>query len=139
MGNCLVAEEKVIRVMEPGGKILEYQPPINVQQVLSNFSSHALSDSFSSFCHLRHDAKLLSGKLYYLVPLPSPSKKGKKKVWFSNPEVYNNDDQENPGGVVRIKLIISKQELQELLEKGGVSAKDMVSQIQSKQNTSDVN
>ncbi|KAE8666304.1 fus3-complementing family protein [Hibiscus syriacus] len=138
MGNCLVAEEKVIRVMEPDGKILEYQPPINVQQVLSNFSGHALSDSFSGFQHLRPDAKLLSGQLYYLVPLPSPSKKGKKKVRFSNPEVNNDDDQGKPG-VVRIKLIISKQELQELLEKGGVSAKDMVSQIQSKQNTSDVN
>ncbi|KAE8673035.1 fus3-complementing family protein [Hibiscus syriacus] len=139
MGNCLVAEDKVIRIMEPGGKILEYQPPINVQQVLSNFSGHALSDSFSSFCHLRRDTKLLSGQLYYLVPLPSPSKKGKKKVRYSNPEVNNDDDQGNPGGVVRIKLIISKQELQELLDKGGVSAKDMVSQIQSKQNTSDVN
>ncbi|GMI71053.1 hypothetical protein like AT3G10120 [Hibiscus trionum] len=138
MGNCLAAEDKVIRVMQPDGKIFEYQAPINVQQVLSDFSGHALSDSFSGFHHLRPDAKLLSGQLYYLVPLPSPSKKGrKKKVRFSDPEV-NDDSQGNPG-VVRIKLIISKQELQELLQRGGVSAEDMVSQIQSKQqNTSDV-
>ncbi|KAK8553955.1 hypothetical protein V6N13_072878 [Hibiscus sabdariffa] len=118
MGNCLVVEEKVIRVMEPDGKILEYQAPINVQQVLSNFSGHALSNSFFGFHHLGPDAKLHSGQLYYLVPLPSPSNKGKKKkerARFSNPEV-NDDGQGNPG-VVRIKLIISKQELQELLQK----------------------
>ncbi|KAB2066279.1 hypothetical protein ERO13_A09G139400v2 [Gossypium hirsutum] len=121
MGNCLVVEEKVIRIMEPDGKILEYQAPVKVEQVLSNFSGHALSDSFSGFHHLQPDAKLISGQLYYLIPLPSPSKKGKKKkVRFSNPEV--NDDQVRSPNVVRIKLIISKQELQELLQNGGVSA-----------------
>ena len=136
MGNCLVLEEKVIRVMKTDGKILEYQAPIKVQQVLSDFSSHALSDSFSGFQHLRPDAKLLPGQLYYLIPVPSPSQKNKKKkVRFSNPEV--NDEQGSPG-VVRIKLIISKQELQELLQEGGVSVHDMVSQIQSKQSTNGI-
>ncbi|XVF07664.1 hypothetical protein REPUB_Repub06bG0159200 [Reevesia pubescens] len=131
MGNCLVLEEKVIRVMKTDGKILEYQAPIKVQQVLSDFSGHAISDSFSGFQHLQQDAKLLSGQLYYLIPVPSPSQKSKKKkVRFSNPEV--NDEQGSPS-VVRIKLIISKQELQELLQKG-VSVHDMVSQKnQSKQ------
>ncbi|XWS56002.1 hypothetical protein CRYUN_Cryun09bG0049000 [Craigia yunnanensis] len=135
MGNCLVLEEKVIRVMKTDGKILECQAPIIVQQVLSDFSGYALSDSFSGFQHLRADAKLLPGQLYYLIPVPSPSQKSKKKkVRFSNPEV--NDEQGN-AGVVRIKLIISKQELQELFQKG-VSVQDMVSQIQSKQSTNGI-
>ncbi|XVF76197.1 hypothetical protein PTKIN_Ptkin13bG0247500 [Pterospermum kingtungense] len=131
MGNCLVLEQKVITVMKTDGKILEYQAPIKVQQVLSDFSDHAISDSFSGSQHLRPDAKLHPGQLYYLIPVPSPSQKSKKKrVRFSNPEV--NDDQ-GSAGVVRIKLIISKQELQELLQKGGGSVQDMVSQIQSKE------
>ncbi|XWS43414.1 hypothetical protein CRYUN_Cryun16bG0101600 [Craigia yunnanensis] len=140
MGNCLVLEEKVIRVMKTDGKILEYQAPIKVQQVLSDFFGHALSDSFSGCQHLQPDAKLLSGHLYYLRSVSSPSQKSKKKkVRFSNAEV---NDELVSLGVVRIKLIISKQELQELLQKG-VSAHDMVSQIQSKQSkngidTSDV-
>ncbi|XVE96421.1 hypothetical protein REPUB_Repub02eG0220400 [Reevesia pubescens] len=136
MGNCLVMEEKVIRVMKTDGKILEYQAPTKVQQVLSDFSGHAISDSFSGSQHLQPDAKLLPGQLYYIIPVPSPSKKSKKKkVRFSNPEV--NDEQGHPG-VVRIKLIISKQELQELLQKEGVSVHDMVSQIQSKQSTNGI-
>ncbi|KAK8600485.1 hypothetical protein V6N13_059737 [Hibiscus sabdariffa] len=110
MGNWLVVEEKVIRVMEPDGRILEYEAPISAQQVLSNFSGHALSDSLTGFHRLPADAKLLSGQLYYLVPLPTPSKKSKKKV-------------------------VSKQEVQELLQ---VSAQDMVSQIQSKQSTNQI-
>ncbi|XP_021289859.1 uncharacterized protein LOC110420810 [Herrania umbratica] len=135
MGNCLVLDQKIIKVMKTDGKILEYQAPIKVQQVLSDFSGHALSDSFSGFQHLRPDAKLLRGQLYYLVPVPSPPQKGeKKKVRFSNPEV--NDEQGSAGaGVVRIKLIISKQELHELLQKEKVSIHDMISQIQSKEST----
>ncbi|KAE8726666.1 hypothetical protein F3Y22_tig00006570pilonHSYRG00159 [Hibiscus syriacus] len=137
MGNCIVREERVIRVMKTDGKILEYQPPIKVHQVLSDFSGHALSDSFAGFQHLQLDAKLLPGLLYYLIPLPSPSQKSKKKkVRFSNiPEV--NDEQGRSPGVVRIKLIISKKELQDLVQKG-VSLHDMASQLQSKQSTNGV-
>ncbi|XWS66669.1 hypothetical protein CRYUN_Cryun05aG0220500 [Craigia yunnanensis] len=135
MGNCLVLEEKVISVMKTDGKMLEYQAHIKVQQLLSDFSGHALSDSFSGFQHLQPDAKLLPGQLYYLIPVPSPSQKSKKKkVRFSNPEV---NDEQRSAGAVRIKLIISKQELHELLQKG-VSVQDMVSQIQSKQSTNGI-
>ncbi|OMO82231.1 hypothetical protein CCACVL1_12015 [Corchorus capsularis] len=105
MGNCLVLEDKVIKVMKTDG-----------------------------LQHLRPDAKLLGGQLYYLIPIPSPSQKSKKKkVRFSDPEV--TDEQGSPAGVVRIKLVISKQELQELLQKEGVSVRDVVSQIQSKEST----
>ncbi|XP_017976712.1 PREDICTED: uncharacterized protein LOC18598244 [Theobroma cacao] len=136
MGNCLVLDLKIIKVMKTDGKILEYQAPIKVQQVLSDFSGHALSDSFSGLQHLRPDAKLLRGQLYYLVPVPSPHQKAeKKKVRFSTPEV---NDEQGSAGVVRIKLIISKQELQELLQKERVSVHDMISQIQSKESTKGV-
>ncbi|XVE61482.1 hypothetical protein DITRI_Ditri06bG0043900 [Diplodiscus trichospermus] len=139
MGNCLVLEEKVIRVMKNDGKILDYRSPIRVQQVLSDFSGHVLSaDSFSSGFqqHLQPDAKLLSGHLYYLIPLPSPSPKSKKKkVRFSNPEVNDDDHHGRSPGVQRIKLIISKQELRELLQREGISVHDTVSQTQSKQST----
>ncbi|KAK8540106.1 hypothetical protein V6N13_048804 [Hibiscus sabdariffa] len=129
MGNCLVLEDRVIRVMKTDGKILEYQAPIKVEQVLLDFSGHALSDSFTGYQHLQQDEKLLPGLLYYLIPIPSPSKTSKrKKVRFTN-----IPDEQGSTGVVRIKLIISKKELQELVQKG-VSAHDM----QSKQNTNGV-
>ncbi|KAJ4705247.1 hypothetical protein OWV82_022049 [Melia azedarach] len=130
MGNCLVLEEKVIKVMKTDGKILEYKSPIKVQEVLAEFSGHAISDSFPEIRYLRPDFKLLGGNLYFLVPVPLPSPKveKKKKVRFSDQEVGGGGKE---AGVVRIKLVISKQELENLLQKGGVSVQDMVSKIQS--------
>ncbi|KAJ9184484.1 hypothetical protein P3X46_004204 [Hevea brasiliensis] len=129
MGNCLVLQEKLIKVMKPDGKILEYKAPIRVQQVLSDFSGHAISDSLQAFQHLLPDTKLLGGNLYYLVPLPLPSPKAKKKVRFSIPE----DEDKKENRVVRIKLVISKQELQEMLQTEGVSVDSMISQLQDQQ------
>ena len=136
MGNCLVLEEKVIKVMKTDGKILEYNQPIRVQDVLAEFSGHAISDSLPEIRHLRPDFKLVGGNLYFLVPVPLPSQKvQKKKVRFSDEEAGAGAKER--GGVVRIKLVISKQELEELLQKQGVSVKDMVSRIQSKQSADD--
>lgn len=128
MGNCLVLHDKVIKIMKRDGKVLEYKAPIKVQQVLSDFSGHAISDSLQGFQHHPPDTKLLGGKLHYLVPLPLSSPQAKKKVRFSIPE--DEDKKEN---IVRIKLVISKKELQEMLQKEGVSVDSMVSQILDQQ------
>ncbi|XP_050228613.1 uncharacterized protein LOC126677852 [Mercurialis annua] len=129
MGNCIVLQEKVIKVIKSDGKILEYKAPIKVQQVLSDFSGHAISNSLQDLQHLLPETKLHGGSFYYLVPLPLPSVQAKKKVRFSIPE----EEHKQETGVVRIKLVISKQELQEILQKGGVSVNNMVSQLQSQQ------
>ncbi|KAJ8754784.1 hypothetical protein K2173_012173 [Erythroxylum novogranatense] len=125
MGNCLVLQENVIRVMKPDGKILEYKAPIIVQQVLSDFSGHAVSGSLQSLQHLPPETKLLGGQLYHLVPVGIPSPQIKKKVRFSIPEKEDEGSK-----VVRIKLVIGKKELQEMLKQGGVSVGDMISQLQ---------
>ncbi|CAI0391845.1 unnamed protein product [Linum tenue] len=162
MGNCMVVEEKVVKVMRPDGKILEYTSPTIVQQVMSDFPGQFVCDhSYSSLQqqqqqqNLLPEAKLVGGRLYYLVPLPppvpaSPEKlvvKQKKKVRFAVPEGGEKESSQNKkveehhhdesdvkgGGVVRIKLVITKQELEELLKKGGVSVGDMVSHLQDQQ------
>uniref|UniRef100_A0A5B6ZBW8 Uncharacterized protein n=1 Tax=Davidia involucrata TaxID=16924 RepID=A0A5B6ZBW8_DAVIN len=133
MGNCLVLQEKAIKVLKTDGKVLEYKAPIKVHQLLSEFAGHAISDTIPVFRHLRPDTELLGGHLYYLLPLPvlvPPPESDKKMLRFSNPQL-------EPGqgtGVVRIKLVISKQELEVMLRKGGVSIDDLVSQLQNKQN-----
>ncbi|KAF3441652.1 hypothetical protein FNV43_RR15567 [Rhamnella rubrinervis] len=140
MGNCLVVREKVIKIMKPDGKILEYRAPMKVYQVLTDFSGHAISETASLMKHLRPETKLVGGHLYYLVSLPLPSKGAakKKKVRFSDPEVKEEEEEAaddyqqesnktTTSSVVRIKLVISKQELQKMLRKGGVSVGDMVS------------
>lgn len=132
----MVVEEKVIKVMKTDGKILEYRAPIKVHEILSEFSGHAISDSLPEIRRLGSDLKLLGGNLYYLVPVPlvaaSKNKAEKKRVRFTEP-AETQDDGGQIGKVVRVKLVISKQELEKLLQKEGVSVEDMVSLSKIKQ------
>ncbi|KAL3825764.1 hypothetical protein ACJIZ3_021793 [Penstemon smallii] len=135
MGNCLVLQEKVVRVMKTDGKILVYKTPIKVHQVLSEFTHHAISDKFRVVRHLHPNTELLRGRLYYLLPLPvAPTpiknKKKKKTVRFSDDVL--EEEARKVTGVVRIKLVISKQELQAILRdaRAGGSVDDMISQAQ---------
>ncbi|MED6159235.1 hypothetical protein PIB30_040439 [Stylosanthes scabra] len=148
MGNCLVLHgSNMVRVMKSDGKILEYKPPIKVHQVLAQFSGHnAISKSLQQIHHLHPNTKLLKGQMFYLVPV-SPSQKSssrkKKKVTFAEQEVVvmeekgamensnTNDDDDNNNnnnnnGVVRIKVVISKQKLQDMMmmKKGEVISVD---------------
>uniref|UniRef100_A0A5B6ZAP8 Uncharacterized protein n=1 Tax=Davidia involucrata TaxID=16924 RepID=A0A5B6ZAP8_DAVIN len=135
MGNCLVLQEKVIKVMKTDGKVLEYRAPMKVHQVLSEFSGHEISDTLPVVRHLRPETELFGGHLYYLLPLPVPPPEfDKKMLRFSNPVV----EAEQGSGVVRIKLVISKQELEVMLRKGGVSIDHIVPQLQKKQGTNGV-
>ncbi|CAN1134095.1 hypothetical protein LINPERPRIM_LOCUS16303 [Linum perenne] len=119
--------------MRPDGKILEYTTPIHVNQILSDFPGQFSAVVSASVNHhhqqqpLLPDSKLLGGHLYCLVPPQLVVKKTKKKVRFSIPEEQSKKDDEEAGRVVRIKLVISKSELEELLRRGGVSVSDMVS------------
>ncbi|KAI3447463.1 hypothetical protein Pfo_004128 [Paulownia fortunei] len=135
MGNCLVLQEKVVRVMKTDGKILEYKSPIKVHQVLSEFSHHAISDKLPVVKHLHPNAEMLQGHLYYLLPLPVPPppiKKKKKAVHFSDDVL---EDAGQATGVVRIKLVISKQELQAMLSTGGISVADVISKVWKEEST----
>ncbi|KAG2729428.1 hypothetical protein I3843_01G244200 [Carya illinoinensis] len=130
MGNSFVLQTKAIKIMKTDGKVLRYKAPMKVQQVLSEFPGHAISDTLPVLRHLKPETKLLRDHVYHLVPLPLPSPKvgKKKKVRFANPE----GEEVQESGVVRIKLIITKKELLEILEKGVDSVGEKVSQLQSK-------
>ncbi|CAA3027098.1 Hypothetical predicted protein [Olea europaea subsp. europaea] len=125
MGNCLALQAKVIKVIKTDGKILEYKAPLEVHQVLSEFSHHAISDKLPVAQYMNPNAKMLGGQLYYLLPLPvapAPRMKKKKTVRFAD----SVEEARESTGVVRIKLVISKQDLQAMLGKGGVSVDDIV-------------
>ncbi|KAA8516722.1 hypothetical protein F0562_016772 [Nyssa sinensis] len=131
----LLDQEKVIKVMKTDGKILEYKAPMKVHQLLSEFSGHAISDALPVVQHLRTEAELLGGQLYYLLPLPVPPPEfNKKMLRFSNSVVEG----EEGSRVVRIKLVVSKQELEVMLRKGEVSIDDMISQLQKEKDMNGV-
>ncbi|KAL8526371.1 hypothetical protein ACS0TY_015548 [Phlomoides rotata] len=115
--------------MKTDGKIIEYKAPIKVHQVLSDFSHHALSDKLPVVKHLHPNTEMLQGHLYYLLPLPvapQPIEKRKKKTVRFSEDIVEQEERRT-SGVVRIKLVITKQELQAMLGKEGVSVEDMLS------------
>ncbi|KAG8376726.1 hypothetical protein BUALT_Bualt09G0093800 [Buddleja alternifolia] len=138
MGNCIVHQTKLVKVMKTDGKILEYKSPIKVHQILSEFSHHAVSDELPVVKHMHPNDEMLRGHLYYLLPLPVPpvtptKNKKKKTVRFADDVIELEAKQAT--GAVRIKLVISKQELQEMLAKEGVSLEDMICKAQKETST----
>ncbi|XP_009775608.1 uncharacterized protein [Nicotiana sylvestris] len=141
MGNCIVLQEKIVKVMKTDGKILEYKAPIKVYQVLSQFSGHAVSESLSVIQHLPPNSNMLAGQLYYLLPLlpvPPPKIAKKKKVVKFAKEVIQEEAKERKE-VVRIKLVISKKELQDLLKEEGLITVDEISHLIKKEKQTDDN
>ena len=100
MGNCLVLskENKVLRVLKTDGKALELRAPALVKDILSNFSGVGISLSKQASEQLSPDCKLKLGKVYYMIPLPVSAE---------------NDS----AATRRIKMVITKQQLQQLLTK----------------------
>ncbi|KAJ0244240.1 hypothetical protein HA466_0189030 [Hirschfeldia incana] len=134
MGNCIVVEKKVIKIMRNDGEVVEYRGPMHVHDILTQFSGHySLFDSLSNNYHLHPQAKLRCGRLYYLMPKQTTTikhRKTTKKVRFANPEVekeggdgltdYGDNTKEKSPSVVRVKMVVSKQELEKLLQGGSV-------------------
>ncbi|XP_008787753.2 uncharacterized protein At1g66480-like [Phoenix dactylifera] len=111
MGNCLFIQDKeMIEIMRMDGKMLRYRSPLKAYRVLSEFPGHAISDALPVIHHLDPTTDMRSGRLYYLLPPKTPT----KETGLGN-------------GVVRIKMVISKQELKDLLRKGGVTFDSMIS------------
>ena len=111
MGNCLVLEEKEgIKIKRMEGQILKYDSPLKVPQALPKFPGHTISDGIPATRNINQMAGKQNGHLYHL----QRSKKMQTKET----------------GAVRIKLVISKQELKEILEKEGLTLEDIMSQIQ---------
>lgn len=125
MGNCLVLEENI-------GEIPQHKSTIKVDKVLSKFS-HATSDQLPVVKHMHPN------HLHCLAPQSEPprpikmTEKKKKSVRFSDKGGLGGGDEVS--GVVRIKLVISKKELQEMVSEGEVSVDGMILKVQNQEIT----
>jgi len=102
-GSCCIActmrkRVKVVKVAKEDGKILEFSSPIHVKDILINFPTNAIGDSKNATETLSQDHELKGGKLYYLIP-------------------RNKEAEQGSGGTKRIKILITKQQLQRLVTK----------------------
>lgn len=117
MGNCfvlcrittssrIVADDvvpkhgKVSRVVKTDGKVLEFRAPILVKDILFNFSSFGISVSKQAPEQLPSNYELKLWKVYYMVPLLC---------------CVTEEDRTASATTRRIKVVITKQQLQELL------------------------
>lgn len=138
MGNCYALckpstdvttkHGKVLQIVKMDGKILQFSSPILVRDMLVNFSSSGIGLSKEASEHLPPNYELKLGKVYYLLPCLS-------SVGTTSPAAADNmsssADKEKDNGVRRIKIVITKKQLQELLAKQA-SVEDVVSGLERK-------
>ncbi|MCL7031716.1 hypothetical protein MKW94_007168 [Papaver nudicaule] len=106
--------ENVVRVVKMDGKVVEYQSSVSVKDVLVNFNGFGVATSNSCSSQiLPPNYELKAGRDYYLVP---------------NSQMLAKTDNKFCGEVKQIKVIITKQQLQELLSKQG-SIEDLISKV----------
>ncbi|XP_004502739.1 uncharacterized protein [Cicer arietinum] len=128
MGNCLAhckpisgscyifdAMEKhdfeVVRVAKEDGKMLEFSTPIHVKDILTNFPANDIGVSNNATEILSQDYELKGGRLYYLLP-------------------HNKETEANSGEIKRIKVLITKQQLQQLVTKQ-ITLQDLLSVVKT--------
>ncbi|XP_058781420.1 uncharacterized protein LOC131655596 [Vicia villosa] len=122
MGNCLALSkpisqsyctsstmEKLVKVAKEDGKILEFSSPVYVKDILTNFpGNYGIGVSKIATETLSQDHELKGGKLYYLHP--------------------HNKEEEPEAGMKRVKVLITKQQLQQLVTKQ-ISLQDLLSVV----------
>ncbi|XP_022773755.1 uncharacterized protein LOC111316004 [Durio zibethinus] len=107
-------DQKVLQVVKMDGKILEFRAPVLVKDVLVKFSGSGIGLSKTVAQHLPLNYELKMGKVYYI--LPSVDDPVRAPTPESNSDSSVADTQQT-GGVKRIKVVITKQELHQLLTK----------------------
>ncbi|KAE8077623.1 hypothetical protein FH972_016172 [Carpinus fangiana] len=126
MGNCVAPcktrkelcitdvaakPERVLQVVKMDGKVLEFSMPTIVKDILVNFSGTGIGLSKEASEHLPPNYELKMGKVYYMLPADISS----------TPDDVEKADR----GVKRIKIVITKQQLQDLLTKQ-ISVEDVL-------------
>ncbi|GLT48300.1 hypothetical protein SLA2020_219330 [Shorea laevis] len=121
MGNCLAPcschgalkakSKKVLQIEKMDGKMLEFKTPVLVKDVLVNFSSVGIGLSKSARERLPPDYELKLGKVYYFLP---PSSSGSTEASTAR---EHNSSMADTRAAKRIKVVITKQQLQQLLSK----------------------
>lgn len=142
MGNCLFGgvgeEDEVIKVVRSNGGIMEFYGPITAECITNEFPGHGLFPSHDLFWKpLPYYEELHAGNSYYLLPLNAFSKGGhirSKSVPSSLIPPYRTSFDHDKGvlkrsytevmskhanncGIWKVKLVISPEQLMEILSK----------------------
>ncbi|PWA70543.1 hypothetical protein CTI12_AA288050 [Artemisia annua] len=127
-GLCILRRKhgKMIQVERQDGKTLEFKDPILVEELLQRNPGAAAVVALSNdhHCHLPLNYKLKRGNMYYLVPKSSEERE---------PRVVNEDEDWGGCGRKRIKVVITKQQLEQLVS-NQISIQDVMMAVEGKHN-----
>ncbi|KAK8971615.1 hypothetical protein V6N11_073246 [Hibiscus sabdariffa] len=139
MGNCVLKSlgevEEMVKVVTPGGGIMELSPPISAERITKEFPGHAIYRTPHRLSHpLLHHESLHAGHLYYLLPRSNSIKNNNKNLMLSTPSSSSSSsspyrmsfDQQRvlskrtdtaaaPPTVWKVKLVISPDKLAGIL------------------------
>ncbi|KAJ6373515.1 hypothetical protein OIU78_029243 [Salix suchowensis] len=111
VGSCIgfphAKHEKVLQVVKTDGKVLESSTPIHVKDISLKFSGSGIGLTKKAIEHLPPSYELKPGNVYYILPPLIPG---------TSPAA-DREEASGGGGVKRIKVVITKQQLQQLLTK----------------------
>ncbi|KAI9098018.1 hypothetical protein K1719_025789 [Acacia pycnantha] len=113
-GSALAKQGRIVRVAKPDGKILEFRTPIAVKQILQDFPAFFICVSKETSQPLSPDHRLKADTLYYLLP-----------------HVSSLGISDEGSGIKRVKIVITKQQLEQLVAKQ-ISLEDVLSNVQSR-------
>ncbi|KAJ0964144.1 hypothetical protein J5N97_029266 [Dioscorea zingiberensis] len=104
--HCMEEEEQVLRIVKVDGKVLEYSTSVLVRDLISKFDGYGIGVSRGSSRCLTPEHELRVGRVYYLLPLAKDS--------TDHEDQKKSDD---IGVSRRIKVVLTKQQVQELLSR----------------------
>lgn len=94
---------KVLKVVKMDGKVMEFKAPVMVRELLVNYEGFGVKSSRKSSEELPPSYELQLGRIYYLLPRE-----------FRAPAAADGGA---TAAVKRIKVVITKKQLEELLSK----------------------
>ncbi|GJU84122.1 receptor-type tyrosine-protein like protein [Tanacetum coccineum] len=146
MGNCLFGgpsdHDPIIKVINSAGGIMEFYAPVTAESITDEFPGHAIFRGHDLFWKpVPHHEFLVAGNSYYLLPLDK--KRGRHvrsnslptntpvpyRMSFDSRRMFKRSYTEanggsslrnsNSGGFWKVKLVISPEQLLEILSKDG--------------------
>ncbi|KAL6005738.1 hypothetical protein ACLOJK_006311 [Asimina triloba] len=143
MGNCVfrgfAAMDQAIKVVTPSGGVMELYMPVTAECITNEFSGYGIFSGRGILSQpLLHNEELQAGELYYLLPLRhqrglvppakeeeahangSASAGAPYRMSFDHHGLWRRAESEvfsrwNSRGVWRVKLVISPEQLSEIL------------------------
>lgn len=140
MGNCLFGgmgdgEQSVIKVTTANGGVMELYAPVSVESITDEFPGHGIFRSQDLFWKpLSHSDVLLMGESYHLLPLAGKARVGHVRSNSAPPQhkaapyrmsvdsrgvTKRSAEEETSRGFWKVKLVISTEQLLEILAEEG--------------------